>query len=94
MWMAVMSQQHGRKCRLGTRGEAKVAVRHLGEAALEWHQRAGGLLAEWFAWSEGLRGAFQPKLSLPEWCNLVGSRVQRPGEAVRTRKGEAVRCLI
>jgi hypothetical protein len=59
----------------------RVAVRHLGEAALEWHQRAGGLLATWDAWSEGLRGAFQPKLSLPEWCTLVESRVQRPGEA-------------
>ena len=59
----------------------RIAVRHLGEAALEWHQRAGGLLAIWDVWSEGLRGAFKQKLSLSEWCTLVESRVQRPGEA-------------
>ena len=58
-----------------------LAIRRLSGAAFDWHGRTGHEHDEWNEWSDGLRGAFQQRLSLSEWSILMERRVQAPGES-------------
>jgi hypothetical protein len=58
----------------------RVAVSKLSGIAAQWHDQTGHALVGWNAWQLQLRAMFEPRMSLTEWCLLVESRRQQPGE--------------
>ena len=59
----------------------RVAVSKLAGLAAQWHDQTGHDLVGWQAWQTQLRAMFEPRISLTEWCLLVETRRQLPGEA-------------
>ena len=58
----------------------RIAIAKLGGAVLTWQDQTGHHIAGWENWIEALRATFERRLCLSDWCHLVDSRRQYPGE--------------
>jgi hypothetical protein len=58
----------------------RVAISNLAGAALSWQDQTGHQILGWDNWIIALRGTFERRLCLSDWCHLVDSRRQYPGE--------------
>lgn len=65
----------------GELDKRRVAVSKVSGVAAQWHDRVGHDHLSWATWVEQLRAAFEPKLTMAEWGQLVERRKQIAGES-------------
>ena len=59
----------------------RIAIAKLGGAALTWQDQTGHHIVGWDNWIAALRATFERRLCLSDWCRVVDSRRQLPGES-------------
>lgn len=59
----------------------RVAIIKLSGVAARWHDQAGHAFPDWQAWMTQIRAAFEPKLTMADWGQMVEGRKQQIGES-------------
>lgn len=59
----------------------RVAIGKQVGVAAHWYDQSDHVFNTWLGWIAHLRATFEPQISLADWCLMVESRRQAPGES-------------